>query len=107
MKKFILTTTIIIGALLIIGALYLSRNPQFGRRISKDDKIAYTTSPQWDGKKFVNQIETVMDISLKTMPKLMKETFSGRADRAPQEQLSMLPFDQNSWNTDTSDFQFI
>jgi len=107
MKKFILTTIIIIGVSTLIGVMYLTRNAQFGGRINETAKKEYAKSPQWDGKQFVNQIETTMDINLNSIPGLLKETFSGRAARAPKEQLPLLPFDRAAWDKDTSEFQFI
>ena len=77
---------IIIPAVLIVAVvLFLRLNPQFGGRMTRDLALRYSQSPQWDGRQFVNQTETVMDINLKTMPGLLKEQFSDTSKRRPQQ----------------------
>ena len=96
---------IAIGIMAVVGYLYL--NPQFGGSLTEAEKERFAQSGQWDGKKFVNQSKTVMDINLKTIPGLLKDNFSDRASRAPDRELPLIKFDKKSWLQDTSDFQFI
>lgn len=97
----------IIAALVAVALGYLYLNPQFGDRISDEEKKRYAKSDQWDGEKFVNKSETVMDINLSTIPGLLKSTLNGRKDRSPKGELPLLSFDREAWDADTSHFQFI
>lgn len=108
--KFKLILKIILSLIVLalaygIGYLYL--NPQFGGRISDEDKTRFSQSAQWNGKVFENATETVMDINLSTMPGLLKEQFSNRAARDPKEKLPVAQFDAKTWQADTNPFSFI
>lgn len=107
MKLILKVVLIVIGGLLIYGVGYLYINPQFGGKLDKEDKERFSKSQQWDGEKFVNQSETVMDIGVKTMPGLLKAQFTGRENRAPKEKLPLIKFNRKSWDANTNSFQFI
>jgi L-ascorbate metabolism protein UlaG (beta-lactamase superfamily) len=107
MKKFLKVTAIIITALVLTLVLYLFLNPQFGGSISKEEKAIFKNSSQWDGEKFNNAVETSMDLQLKNLPGLLKNTFKGRSERGPKEALPMIKFDKEDWMQDTADFKFI
>jgi L-ascorbate metabolism protein UlaG (beta-lactamase superfamily) len=66
---------------------------QFGGKVRPEDLEKFEQSPQWDGKKFNNQSETVMDVNLKTLPSLLKEQFTDREVRSPKEALPIMPLD--------------
>ena len=68
---------------------------QFGGKVTSAEKEKLSQSPQWDGKKFINQIPTGMDISLKEFPSLLYQNFKGRSARAPQKDLGFIPFDRS------------
>ncbi|MFT7031378.1 MAG: L-ascorbate metabolism protein UlaG (beta-lactamase superfamily) [Marinoscillum sp.] len=78
--------------------IYLKVNPQFGGKITKELLARFEKSPQWNGKIFENQSETLMDINLKTMPGLIKDQFSGRAARQPKQNIPILPLDTAKLN---------
>ncbi len=108
MKRFLIKVLALVVVVFVLGVvLYLYVNPQFGATISESERQAFTKSNQWDGEKFVNQSETTMDISLRTIPGLLKKQFSGRAERSPKKKLEMQTFDMGSWQRDTAAFQFI
>jgi L-ascorbate metabolism protein UlaG (beta-lactamase superfamily) len=107
LKKIFKMTLILLSTVLVVGIGYLYLNPQFGGALTDALKKQYATSAQWDGKKFVNQHETVMDIGLKEMPELIRKQFSGRSARAPQQNLPLLSFDKNAWQEDTAQVKFI
>tara|TARA_R110002050_G_scaffold49818_8_gene115569 strand:+ start:15867 stop:16988 length:1122 start_codon:yes stop_codon:yes gene_type:complete len=101
----IILSLIVLALAYGLGYLYL--NPQFGGRLSHEEKSRFSESPQWNGKVFENATETVMDINLSTMPGLLKEQFSDRAARAPKEKLPIAQFDGKVWQADTNPFSFI
>lgn len=70
---------------------------QFGGKIRSQDLEKFKKSPQWDGKKFNNQSETVMDINLKSLPALLKEQFTDRDVRSPDKPIPILPFDADAF----------
>lgn len=98
-------------ALILIAVLYgfgyLYQNPQFGGKISKEEKLAFARSSQWNGEKFRNTQKTTMDMDLKKMPGLIKDNFTNKKDRAPEGKLPVKEFDQASWNEDTDRAKFI
>jgi L-ascorbate metabolism protein UlaG (beta-lactamase superfamily) len=99
---FLAATTI--SALSIV--IYLRFNPQFGGRFTADHKKVYAQSPRWDGKIFVNQSKTSVDVNLRTMPSLLKASFTGRKERNPKEKLAVVPFEKTIWEAGTEDFKF-
>lgn len=101
MKRFFKMLAVLIILVFLFGMGFLYLNPQFGARISAQEKLAYENSDQWNGKKFVNAINTEMDISLSNMPGLLKKQFSGTEGRRPEENLNIADFDSLSWQNDT------
>lgn len=69
-------------------------HPQFGGRLKTHHKEAYTRSKQWNGKEFDNLVETKMDISLKTLPGLLKAQFTNTKIREPEKPIPIIPFDE-------------
>jgi hypothetical protein len=47
---------------------------QFGAKASQLNLQSYTTSKHWDGKKFINLVETKMDMKPKHIPSLLYKT---------------------------------
>ncbi len=97
----------ILALLTIISIAYLQLNPQFGGRISKEDRKRYARSPQWDGEKFVNLQETTADVNLLTMPELLRESYQNYQAQVPDAPLQLQPFDRQAWEQSDAGFQFI
>lgn len=106
MKLILKITVIAIVALAIFGLAYWLINPQFGGRISKVEKARFKNSPQWNGKEFVNQSTTTMDVNLRTMPGLIKANISGRKERDPKQELPMKLFNKEEWDNQGNAFRF-
>lgn len=83
---------------------YLS---QFGGKVRPEDSQKFKKSPQWDGKTFVNQSETVMDINLKSLPGMLKEQFTDRDIRSPKTPLVAQPFDKEAFSAHPNTPKFI
>lgn len=95
-------------AVLVLFALgYWLINPQFGGRLSKVEKQRFKKSPQWNGKEFENQTTTTMDISLKTLPGLIKDNLSGRGKRDPKQELPLQEFSKSAWAEGDNDFRYV
>lgn len=101
MKRFFKMVLVLILLILIFSVGYFYLNPQFGARISANEKKAYEDSNQWDGKKFVNATITEMDVSLSNMPSLLKKQFSDTKGRRPETNLNVADFDSLTWQNDT------
>lgn len=99
----------IVILVLIVGTavLYFQFNPQFGGKITPELNARYEKSPQWDGKKFVNQSVTTMDMSLSTMGGLLKEQFTNRKVRSPEKPLPILPLDREKLLANPSEPKFV
>ncbi|MFC2176557.1 MBL fold metallo-hydrolase [Bacteroidota bacterium] len=94
-------------AFLPITLVMLLFHPQFGGRIKKRHKVAYSRSKQWNGKQFDNLVETTMDVGLKTLPELLKAQFTDRKLRAPEKPIPIIPFDEKTWNTEADKPKYI
>lgn len=71
---------------------YLSKNPQFGARLSKGEKETFQKSKHWKKGKFQNLTKTTMDIKLGSVPGLIKENIKGKKSREPVKNIPILPF---------------
>jgi len=82
-------------------------SPHFGGRLKKRHKEAYSRSKNWNGKQFDNLVETTMDMSLKTMPGLIKAQFTDTKVRTPEKPIPIIPFDETKWNSEPEKPKFI
>lgn len=80
---------------------------QFGAKPTKSDVENYSKSKQWDGEKFLNIENTSMEISIRTMPKLLYKQFCEKKDRAPKTPLSIIPFDKKAFEKASESAHFI
>ncbi|REH01599.1 MBL fold metallo-hydrolase [Flavobacterium aquicola] len=80
---------------------------QFGAKPTKSDVENYSKSKQWDGEKFLNIENTSMDISIRTMPKLLYKQFCEKKDRAPKAPLNIIPFNNEAFSKSSETAHFI
>lgn len=73
---------------------------QFGAKSSKEDLKRYSLSKNFKDGKFQNLSETSLNISLREMPKMLKEAFSGRKARGPLQNLDVIAFDESKFAKD-------
>lgn len=94
---------LLISVIIVVFAVsaFLLFNPQFGGKVTNNLKVLYAQSSQWDGKKFNNSSETLMDINLRTLPGLLKQQFTNRKGRTPSKPLPVLPIDTSALNDDS------
>ena len=85
----------------------MSFSPQFGGKVRKKDLERFAKSKHWNGKIFENLIETTMAINLVTLPKLLKENFTGREKRVPQKPIPILPFDAKTFAENSATPKFV
>lgn len=81
--------------------------PQFGGRIKKHHKGAYSRSKQWNGKEFENLVETSINIGPKEIPGLLKAQFTNTKVRSPENPIPIIPFDEKAWNAEPGKPKFI
>ena len=87
--------------------LYLYFTPQSGGKINAERRARYAQSKQWDGKKFVNATLTEMDMSLSSIPGLLKEHFKNRHLRKPKQPIPVIPFNNTIWKTQIEKPKFV
>jgi len=87
---------VVVGFIVAIW-LFLNFNPQFGATPDKDELAKFSRSPQWNGKVFENQIETVMDMGASKIPGVLYKQLFDRKGRAPKKPIPIVPFDQEKW----------
>ncbi|MCB0408895.1 MAG: MBL fold metallo-hydrolase [Flavobacteriales bacterium] len=80
---------------------------QFGGKIRPQDIQKYEQSTQWNGKIFENLSETIMDVNIQTMPKLLKKQFTDTKSRSPRTPLPVQSFNPEKWNKEPEIPKFI
>jgi L-ascorbate metabolism protein UlaG (beta-lactamase superfamily) len=98
---------IVVPVLLLIPFLYISFNPHFGEQRLSGFKERYSQSKQWDGRQFNNLEHTSMNIGPKEIPGLLRQQFTNTKGRAPERPIPIEPFDNDTWNRDSNEPQFI
>lgn len=100
-----ITSILILLALAVpAGIVYTRKNPQFGGRPTPDDLERYSQSPQWKKGVFLNQSLTTMDVSLSSMPGLLKEIMTGRKKRQPATPLEVRKLDSKQFEDEMDKF---
>jgi L-ascorbate metabolism protein UlaG (beta-lactamase superfamily) len=70
---------------------------QFGGKLTQLNLNRYASSPNWKDGKFQNLEETTMAISIQSIPKLLYQQFYDNKGRIPGRDISVLPFDKDSF----------
>ena len=83
LKMITLTIVSIIALIVIGGIIFLNISPQFGGKHSENDIKRYQESGHYQGGKFINLIETNMDMSLKNIWAMSKEFIKGNPNAKP------------------------
>ena len=91
---------LILGFGLPFGYFYFTKNPQFGGKLTKKEKIRLEKSSQWEKGSFQNQSKTTMDMSLASLPKFIQENNKAKKTRNPKENIPIKPFDVNMFKPD-------
>jgi L-ascorbate metabolism protein UlaG (beta-lactamase superfamily) len=79
----------------------------FGAKPSKKDIEKYTLSKNWNGKKFVNLIDTKMEISFLNIPGLLYKQICKKECRVPTENIPIKPLDKEEFLAPSSEAKFI
>lgn len=94
--------------LVILGIhLYLTRNPQFGARMTASDEAKYRLSPQWRDGNFRNQEITEMNMRARDIPALLKKQLFERKKFYPPKDLIILPLDREEFFKPDGQARFI
>lgn len=103
MYLILLLITIIIG----FYVFYLFLNPQFGGKIEKRHVLNLMQSPQWKKGRFENLEFTSINITVKTLPGLLKEQTRKAPERTPEKPLEILIFDQEKFISEPEKAKFV
>lgn len=89
----------------VTGPIYrIFKMSQFGGRPGQEDVERYSLSPQWKNNLFLNQTKTTMDVSLSSMPGLLKEFLTGRKKRQPPRPLEIESLDLERFEDESDKF---
>jgi len=91
---------LILGFGLPFGYFYLTKNPQFGGKLEKEEKIQLRKSPQWKKGKFNNFSKTTMEMSIGSLPSLISERAKGKDIREPKQAIKIVPFAPEKFEKD-------
>lgn len=70
---------------------------QFGGRATKLHLEKFSRSKNWDGKKFVNLEQTIMEISFYDIPKLLYKQFCEKQGREPKNKIKVQEFNREKF----------
>jgi len=82
--------SLVIG-ILLVGYLFLNYNPVFGGKTSKEKFNFFRQSKNFDGKKFINQIPTVMDTRITTTVGIVRDLIKGNPNSRPKIAIPVEP----------------
>ncbi len=91
---------LVLGFGLPFGYYYFTKNPQFGGKLTKEEKLHLQKSVHWKKGSFQNQSKTTMDMSLTSLPRLIRESIKGRSSRNPKREIPFVPFDHKLFQSD-------
>ena len=93
LKTFFMTTSGLIGTLLIVGVALTSISPEFGGKPTKTEQEAYAKSGHYRDDKFVNLVPTVELTGSSTVAVLWHFLFHKNPNATPTSPLPMQPLD--------------
>lgn len=76
----------VILLLLIAGSVFFYATPDFGGKVTAEQKKKFEKLSNYKDGIFINQIETTMDFSFSNMVDVMYDVVKGNPDRAPKSQ---------------------
>ncbi|MEM7374519.1 MAG: MBL fold metallo-hydrolase [Bacteroidota bacterium] len=79
----------------------------FGGQLKSHHKETYAKSSQWDGTKFVNLEETVMEFSWSDLPELLRKQFFDKENREPSHPIPIVPFDRQAFLAPSDQMKYI
>ncbi|MBX2846083.1 MAG: MBL fold metallo-hydrolase [Saprospiraceae bacterium] len=80
---------------------------QFGAKMNEELAAKYARSPQWNGKKFENLVETKMGLNWQNIPELLYKQFFAKKGREPKAPLPVEPFDKAAFLSESTATKFI
>lgn len=80
---------LVIGFGIPFGYFYLSKNPQFGGKLEKEEKKELSKSPQWKNGKFQNFSKTTIEMNVAGLPGLLSERAKGKETREPKKPIEI------------------
>ncbi|MBN2280235.1 MAG: MBL fold metallo-hydrolase [Candidatus Marinimicrobia bacterium] len=90
-----MTLTILLIVLAAI-VFYTNFHPVFGGKISKKQKNEFENLPNYRNGRFINQIETPMDMNLVDGIKILRELNRNKKEREPQKSLPVMKLDSTA-----------
>lgn len=80
---------------------------QFGAKVNSELKARYEQSPNWQSGKFQNLLETKMDFSFHSLPKLLYKQFFETKNREPEERIAIESFHIEDFLKESDEPKFI
>jgi L-ascorbate metabolism protein UlaG (beta-lactamase superfamily) len=106
-KMLGITILSIIGLIIIIGLLFINISPEFGGKSTVSKKKHFETTDHYEEGKFINQIETNLDMKIGDMYEVMKGFIVGVPNRKPQFDIPVQHVDSLTLEKDQSVTQLI
>ncbi|UOG76211.1 MBL fold metallo-hydrolase [Hymenobacter tibetensis] len=103
LKRFLLTTSGIIGALLLAAVAFTGLSPQFGGKPTEADKQAYAKSGHYQDGEFVNLVPTSVSTGRSFAATMWKFIFHKDPHATPTKPLPMQPLDSLAITRKTPD----
>jgi L-ascorbate metabolism protein UlaG (beta-lactamase superfamily) len=85
MKRGLKILGICFVLLILLGGSFMLFSPQFGAKPSKEDKLAFSNSENFNGKVFVNTTDTKMGAELGSIVETLWQYIKGNPNRTPEK----------------------
>lgn len=80
---------ILFGIVLLVAVLFINFSPQFGGTVSKEQKIRYAKSKNYQNEKFVNKGDVKLEMSSRNILKIMREMFKPIPNSTPKTNIEV------------------
>lgn len=88
-KKMMITTISIVILVVIASVFFVNCSPQFGGKISKQDKLEYAKAENYEDGKFVNPNDAKVNMSIGNLFKMIKAYIGPNPNTIPESDIAV------------------
>ena len=108
LKRMIISLLLLIGALVAVYLLFVTFYPSFGGDVTKERKLNYATSLQFENGKFVNTKRVNMDLGFSETLSLARKFFFTKVENGrPKQDIQVTKIDSSSIANYNSPTRFV
>jgi L-ascorbate metabolism protein UlaG (beta-lactamase superfamily) len=97
LKKLGLLIGIVLLLIIVIGVAFLSLSPQFGGKVSEEQKAIYAKTGHYENGIFLNDEEIAMELNCHSITAMIKETTHPDPNFVPDHNIEVMDIDPNEF----------